>query len=61
MENICTNSIDCSIRSVWKTIQNVLDNVLSKFTLQDLLGNEEDVEALALSYAQELDAKFNIN
>ena len=58
MENICTNSIDCSIRSVWKTVQNVLDSVLSKFTLQDLLGNEEDVQALALSYAQELEAKF---
>ena len=58
MENICTNSIDCSIRSVWKTVQNVLDGVLSKFTLQDLLGNEEDVQALALSYAQELEAKF---
>jgi Rrf2 family protein len=61
MENICTNSIDCSIRSVWKTIQNVLDNVLSKFTLQDLLGKEEDVQALALAYAQELEAKFNSN
>jgi len=61
MENICTNSIDCSIRSVWKTIQNVLDSVLSKFTLQDLLGNEEDVEALANSFAQELEAKFNKN
>jgi Rrf2 family iron-sulfur cluster assembly transcriptional regulator len=61
MENICTNSIDCSIRSVWKTVQNVLDSVLSKFTLQDLLGNEEDVEALANSFAQELEAKFNKN
>ena len=59
MENICTNSIDCSIRSVWKTIQNVLDSVLSKFTLQDLLGKEEDVEALELTYAQEFEAKFN--
>jgi len=61
MENICTNSIDCSIRSVWKTVQNVLDSVLSKFTLQDLLGKEEEVEALALSYAQELEAKFSKN
>ena len=61
MENICTNSIDCSIRSVWKTIQNVLDSVLSKFTLQDLLGKEEDVQALASSYALELEAKFNKN
>jgi Rrf2 family protein len=61
MENICTNSIDCSIRSVWKTIQNVLDSVLSKFTLQDLLSKEEDVQALAASYALELEAKFNKN
>jgi DNA-binding IscR family transcriptional regulator len=61
MENICNNSIDCSIRSVWKTIQNVLDGVLSKFTLQDLLGKEDDVQALAYSYAQELEAKFNKN
>jgi len=58
MENICTNSIDCSIRSVWKTVQNVLDSVLSKFTVQDLLGKEEEVEVLALSYAQELEMKF---
>ena len=25
VENICTNSIDCSIRSLWKTIQTMLD------------------------------------
>ncbi len=59
VENICTNSIDCSIRSVWKTIQNVLDDVLSKFTLQDLLGNEEEVEALANDFAKKLESKFN--
>jgi Rrf2 family iron-sulfur cluster assembly transcriptional regulator len=61
IENICTNSIDCSIRSIWKTVQNVLDSVLSKFTLQDLLGKEDEVQALALSYAQELEAKFSKN
>ena len=58
MENICTNSIDCSIRSVWKTVQNVLDSVLGKFTLQDLLGKEEEVEALASSLTEELEVKF---
>ena len=44
VENICTHSIDCSIRSLWKTIQTMLDGVLSKITLQDLLGNEQQVE-----------------
>ena len=61
IENICTNSIDCSIRSLWKTIQNMLDGVLSKFTLQDLLGKEQEVQALALSFAEQLEAKFNKN
>ena len=44
VDNICTHSIDCSIRSLWKTIQTMLDGVLSKITLQDLLGNEQQVE-----------------
>jgi len=61
IESICTNTIDCSIRSLWKTIQNMLDGVLNKFTLQDLLGKEGDVEALASSFAEELEAKFNKN
>ena len=61
IENICTNSIDCSIRSLWKTVQTMLDNLLSKITLQDLLGKEDDVEALANSFAAELEAKFNKN
>ena len=61
IESICTNTIDCSIRSLWKTIQNMLDGVLSKLTLQDLLGKEGDVEALASSFAEELEAKFNKN
>jgi Rrf2 family protein len=55
VENICTNSIDCSIRSLWKTIQTMLDGVLSKITLQDLLGNEEQVELFVTNLADELE------
>jgi len=58
IENICTNSIDCSIRSLWKTIQTMLDGVLSKITLQDLLGNEEDVDTLVQIFADKMEAKF---
>jgi Rrf2 family transcriptional regulator, iron-sulfur cluster assembly transcription factor len=61
LESICTNTIDCSIRSLWKTIQNLIDGVLSKFTLQDLLGKEEEVELLVGSLAEELEAKINKN
>ena len=53
-ENICTNSIDCSIRSLWKTIQRMIDDVLSQITLQDLLGKEEDVDLLVGSYVERI-------
>ncbi len=58
VENICTNSIDCSIRSLWKTIQTMLDGVLSKITLQDLLGNEKDVDTLVQIFADKMESKF---
>ena len=38
--NICTNSIDCSIRSIWQTVQLAVDDVLNKITLKDLLASE---------------------
>lgn len=44
VQTICTNSIDCSIRSLWKTIQSTVDNVLGKITLKDLIGNEQEFE-----------------
>lgn len=41
---LCTNSVDCSTRSLWKMIQFTLDNLLSKLTLKDLMVNEKEVE-----------------
>ncbi len=38
--SICTNSIDCSIRSLWQMVQNSVDDVLQKLTLKDLLASE---------------------
>jgi len=58
IENICTNSIDCSIRSLWKTVQNLIDEVLSKISLQDLLGKEEDVDLLITNLGEEIQAKY---
>ena len=55
VENICTHSIDCSIRSLWKTVQTMLDGLLSKITLQDLLGNEQQVEELVTNLSEELE------
>lgn len=55
VNSICTNSIDCSIRSLWKTIQTMLDGVLSKITLQDLIGNEQQVELFVTNLTEELE------
>ncbi len=41
---LCTNSVDCSTRSLWKMIQYTLDNLLNKLTLQDLMVKEKEVE-----------------
>ncbi len=52
--NICTNSIDCSIRSLWGIIQNLLDGVLNKMTLEDLLGKEDQVKEIVTNLAEEV-------
>jgi len=39
---LCTNSIDCSSRSLWKMIQFTLDQLLDKVTLHDLVNTETE-------------------
>lgn len=43
MEQICTNTIDCSIRSLWQTLQKAVDGVLAKLTIRDLIASEETI------------------
>ena len=38
----CTNSVDCSVRSLWQMIQFTIDGLLDKVSLADLTGNEGD-------------------
>jgi len=59
--NICTNSIDCSVRSLWSNIQTMLDNVLSKLTLKDMLGKEETVSILVSNFTDEAGEKILSN
>lgn len=40
--NICTNSVDCSVRSLWRIVQQSLDHVLGQISLQDLLASEQE-------------------
>ena len=50
----CTHLVDCSIRSVWRTIQNAIDGVLAQLTLKDLLGSEQEMNAWASHYESRL-------
>ncbi len=43
---ICTNSVDCSLRSLWQMIQFTVDQLLDKVTLHDLVNTEENSSKL---------------
>ncbi len=38
---LCTNSVDCSSRSLWQMIQFTVDQLLDKVTLHDLVNSEK--------------------
>jgi Rrf2 family protein len=40
----CANTGDCSIRSVWRLLQDAMDSVLGKMSLQDLLRSEAEMK-----------------
>ncbi len=43
-EELCTHSTDCSIRSLWRAIQAVVDKLLSRTTLGDLVCAEDEMD-----------------
>jgi Rrf2 family protein len=46
LERICTHSVDCSIRSLWRSVQRAVDRVLGGVSLQDMLVKEAELNAL---------------
>jgi Rrf2 family protein len=46
LEKICTHSVDCSLRSLWRSVQHAVDLVLAGITLKDLLRKESEVDEL---------------
>ena len=43
---ICPHCPDCSIRAIWRTVQEVLSGVFQQLTLQDLLCDESQMSRL---------------
>lgn len=39
---LCTNSVDCSARSLWQMIQYTVDQLLDRVTLNDLVNTEKE-------------------
>jgi len=50
---LCTNSIDCSVRSLWQMIQLTVDQLLDQVSLKDLLSPEQQSNSLLESILQE--------
>lgn len=55
--DFCTNSIDCSVRSLWKIIQDSVNSVIKNLTLKDLMGSENDL----FEMVNQSSAKFQDN
>lgn len=49
----CTNSVDCSSRSLWQMMQFILDDFLNKITLSDLVANEKSSSMVLSKIFQE--------
>ena len=51
---LCTHTVDCSIRSLWSTVQFVVDQTLSKVTLADLFSGEREMVSWIAPLTQDL-------
>jgi Rrf2 family protein len=45
VEKVCTHTVDCSIRSLWHAVQIVVDHVLYRTTLKELIANEQEMSS----------------
>jgi Rrf2 family protein len=54
MAKLCIHTVDCSIRSLWQSVQYVVDQMLGKVTLSDLLGDERRLSSQITLHTQDL-------
>jgi Rrf2 family iron-sulfur cluster assembly transcriptional regulator len=51
---ICSNSVDCSIRSLWNIVQSAIDKLLDTITLSDLSHGEKEATVTFKSLFEEI-------
>jgi Rrf2 family protein len=55
VQRFCNNSVNCSVRSLWRMVQLTLDRLLDDIYLADLLGTERDsINLLEKIYTEKL-------
>jgi len=57
---LCTNSVDCSVRSLWQMIQFSIDQLLDKIQLSDLIGNEKTSDNLLKQLLEQHQYRANV-
>lgn len=58
---LCTNSVDCSSRSLWQMIQYTVDQLLDKVTLHDLVCTEENSAKVLRQILIQKEESLNVN
>lgn len=54
VEQLCTNSLDCTIRSIWQIIQINVNQVVDKITLENLLRPASALDTLQTCEPREI-------
>ena len=52
--SLCTNSVDCSLRSLWTILQLNMDKLLDQISIQDLMKSEHQVNKNLITLSQQL-------
>jgi len=52
--SLCTNSVDCSLRSLWTILQRNVDKLLDQITIKDLMKTETQVNKNLFNLAEQL-------
>ena len=60
LEGTCKKLSECSIRTLWRTVQLLVDQVLSKVTLADLMNTSELEMSSHISSLVQLDSKLQV-
>lgn len=53
-EKSCIHASDCAVRPLWSTLQTLMDNLLTRITLDDLLGEGSEINRKLNGHIQSL-------